>query len=170
MMSSAASDLSRERVEFLLASQWPADVVGVDSWLSQAPVGRLTDPPADSGTTPVTVNAYEGRVAGFSWFAYFDDPARLIEAHETLASLITSLLGVPVEHEREGDHSGYWVTSRFAIETYAHDVSERGDGRQLKPTLQVNVADAALAAAQEAQARRNYGGHPPRGDVSSRGG
>lgn len=150
-MSSLTTDLSRERVEFLLHSRWPTDVDDVASWFSNAPKGRLGDPPAGSLITPVTVNTHEGKVSGFSWFASYPDPAQLIGAHNDLGDLITALLGVPGIQER--DHSSYWVTSQFAIETYAHDVSDRSGSRQLKPTLQVNVADAALAASKEALAQ-----------------
>lgn len=154
-MSILATELSRERVEFLLRSRWPNEVDEVDRWLSNAPRGRLYDPPEGSLITPVTVNTHDGRVSGFCWFANYPDPAQLVEAHDDLGGLITALLGVPGIWERKGDHSGYWVTSQFAIETYAHDVSEREDGRQLIPTLQVNVADAALAASKEALDRQS---------------
>lgn len=153
-MSSLETDLSRERVKVLLHSSWPISVDDADGWLSGASTGRLADPPTGSQITPVTVNTYEDRVSGFSWFASYPDPTHLIEAHDELRGLITALLGTPGIHEHESDHSGYWVTTRFAIETYAHDVSEREDGKPLRPTLQVNVADATLAASKEARARR----------------
>lgn len=154
-MASLATDLSRERVEFLLHSRWHIDVDDVDDWLSNAPKGRLCDPPAGSLITPVTVNTHEGQVSSFSWFASYPDPAQLMEAHDDLGDLISALLGLPGIQERARDHSGYWLTSRFAVETYAHDISGRDGGRQLIPTLQVNVADAALAASKEAVARRS---------------
>lgn len=152
-MSSPATNLSCERVKFLLHSRWPTDVNDVDGWLNNAPKGLLRNPPAGGLITPVTVNTHDGHVSSFNWFASYPDPAQLIEVHDNLGSLITALLGTPGIQERERGHSGYWVTSRLAIETYAHDVSESEGRRELKPTLQVNVADAALAAAKEALAR-----------------
>ncbi|WP_350353344.1 hypothetical protein ABS642_10760 [Microbacterium sp. A8/3-1] len=101
----------------------------------------------------MTVNIHEGQVSGFSWFASYSDPARLVEAHDELGELITTLLGVPGVQERERDHSSYWVTPKFAVETYAHEISQREDAPALEPTLQVNVADSTLAASKEAVAR-----------------
>lgn len=150
-MSSLATNLSRERVELLLQSRWPTVVDDVDSWLRSAPKGQLSDPPKGSSITPVTINTHNDQVAGFSWFASYAHPAELIEAHDNLSDLITTLLGVHGVQETAGVHSGYWLTTKFAIETYAHDVSETG--REIRPTLQVNIADAILAQAQEALAQ-----------------
>lgn len=154
-MSSRVTDLSRERVEFLLHSRWPTDIDNVDGWLNNAPKGLLRN--AGGLMTPVEVNTHAGLVSGFYWFASYSDPAELIEAHDELGGLITALLGVPGRQERQRDHCGYWVTSQFAIETYAHDASDsQSQGRrELRPTLQVDVADAALAAVKEALARRS---------------
>ncbi|CAH0168455.1 hypothetical protein [Microbacterium foliorum] len=152
---SSATTLSRARVEFLLHAPWPTLATEVDAWLKTATEGEFTDPSVDVRITPVTVNVHEGMVAGFSWFASYPGPMEVIEAHDELRGLITTLLGVPSTLEREDGHSGYWVTSKFAIETYAHDISERGGVRPLESTLQVNVADATLAASQEAIARRS---------------
>lgn len=152
-MSSAATDLSRKRVEFLIHSTWPTLATEADAWLRNAPEVGLADPPGDLRITPVTVNTHDGLVAGFSWFASYSDPAELVEAHDELCGLIARLLGVPGILEHEGGHSGYWVTSKFAVETYAHGASERKGGRSIESTLQVNVADSMLAASQEAIAR-----------------
>jgi hypothetical protein len=154
-MSSLATDLSRRRVEFLLHSAWPAGLEDVDSWLKNAPAGRLADPPAGSGVTAATFDTRGGRVCGFSWFGTYPDAAQLVEAHDELGRLITRLLGVAGREEGEGDPSRHWVTSRFWIETYAHDVSER-ESRTLVPTLQMYVGDAELVAVKEAVARREY--------------
>lgn len=150
-MSSLATALSRERIEFLLQSRWPSVVDDVGIWLRSAPKGRLADPPEGSSITPVTINTHDDQVAGFSWFASYARPTELIEAHKNLSSLITTLLGVHGVQETADVHSGYWLTTKFAIETYAHDVCETG--RELRPTLQVNIADAILAQAQEALAQ-----------------
>lgn len=152
-MSLLTTELSRERVEFLLHSSWPANMDNVDDWLRNAPKGRFCTPAASSLITPVTVNTHDGQASSFSWFANYPDPARLMEAHDDLGGLISAVLGVPGIQERGHDPSGYWLTPKFAIETYAHDASEREGSRQLVPTLQVNVADAALAASKEARAR-----------------
>lgn len=156
-MSLLATDVSRDRLEFLLRSRWPADVDEVDGWLRSAPEGVLMDPPDDRLLTPVQFNIHERQVSSFYWFAQYPDPAALIEAHDDLSGLVTSLLGVPGRQEREHGHLGYWETPQFAIEMHAHEVSKReGQGRrQLTPILHVDVADTALAAAKEAIARAN---------------
>jgi hypothetical protein len=127
----------------------------VDGWLGSAPDGLLCNASAGGLITPVEVNTHQDRVSGFYWFARYSDPAELIEAHDALGGLITALLGVAGRQEREPSraHTGYWVTSRFAIETYAHDVTEDGCPRELRPTMQVDISDAASAAAREALAR-----------------
>lgn len=150
-----ATDVSRERVEFLLRSRWPTDVDEVDSWLRNAPEALLMDPPEDGLITPVGINTHEGQISSFYWFAKYPDPAELIEAHDDLSGLVTALLGVSGRQERVPGHAGFWETPQFTIDMYAHDVSERESQgrRELRPTLQVNVADTALAAAKEAIAR-----------------
>ncbi|WP_105566915.1 hypothetical protein [Microbacterium halophytorum] len=146
---------SRQRIERLLLSTWPTLPDEADALLSSA-ADRWTDGSSEGIViSPVAINLYEGRVCAFSWFATYPDSTRLIEAHDELADVISGLLGAAVFQERGDDHSEYWVTPRFAIETYAHDVSGRADSGGLVPTLQVNVADAALAALQEADARRS---------------
>lgn len=154
-MPPLATDLSRERMEFLLQAHWPTNLGDVDDWLINAPRHRPADTSDGGMITPIRFNTHEGHLSSFYWFAHYTDPAQLVEAHDDLGSLISTLLGTPGVQNRAGDHSGYWLTQQFAIETYAHDISEREDGRQLIPTLQVNVADATMAATKEALARRS---------------
>lgn len=154
IVSSLATELSRERVRFLFQSRWPADVNEVEAWLRSAPGGRQIDSAPGSPITPVTFDTHEGHVAGFSWFAGYSDSAQLVQAHDDLGRLITTLLGVPGIRENKPDPYDYWVTPDFSVDTYAHDVSEREPVRDLKPTLQVYVADTQLATAKEAFARQ----------------
>jgi hypothetical protein len=156
-MSVLATDVSRERLEFLLHSRWPTDVDEVDGWLRHGPQGLLMDPPDHRLLTPVKFNTHEGQVSSFYWFAQYPDPPALIEALDDLNGLVTAFLGVPAIQDRERGYADFWETPQFAIDMYANEVSKReGQGRrELTPTLQVNVADTALAAAKEAIARAN---------------
>lgn len=158
-MPSQMTDVSRDRLTFLLESPWPTSLGDVHGWLADAPIGRHLNPPDGSGVTPVTFTTHEGQISSFHWFAPYPDSTQLVEAHSNLGDLISGLLGITGLQERDGDPSGYWQTARFAIETYAHGVAVREDGRQLIPTLQVSVADAAVSAAKEALARQSA--NPP---------